>query len=227
MNIQRALMEKTIRVHCNGCGRETKHAIRCAHTAVREDFVKEAGDGGMAFEEKETFEVLQCLGCDEMTVRQSFEHEAYGESKPHFYPPRIFRRTPPWKDKLPQQVSAVVDEVSRALQTDSPRLATIGARTIVDLVILDKVGDVGSFGEKLAALEAQGYVGRKNREFVSAALEAGSAAAHRGVAPQVVDLNRVIDIVESLLESVYVLEDAAKHLRKTTPPRPGRSKRDG
>lgn len=133
----------------------------------------------------------------------------------------------PWKDKLPQQVSAVVDEVSRALQTDSPRLATIGARTIVDLVILDKVGDVGSFGEKLAALEAQGYVGRKNREFVSAALEAGSAAAHRGVAPQVVDLNRVIDIVESLLEAVYVLEDAAKHLRKTTPPRPGRSKRDG
>lgn len=218
-------MEKTIRVHCNNCGRETNHAIRCANTAVREDFVKEAGDGGIAFEEKETFEILQCLGCDEMAVRHCFEHEGYGEGLPRFYPPRISRRTPPWKDKLPKQVLAVVDEVYRALQADSPRLATVGARTIVDLVILDKVGDVGTFGEKLAALETQGYVGRKNREFVAAALEAGSAAAHRGVAPQVGDLNRVMDIVESLLESVYVLEEAAQRLRQVTPPRPARGRR--
>ena len=102
----------------------------------------------------------------------------------------------------------------------------MGARTVVDLVILDKVGDVGSFGEKLAALENQGYVGRRNREFVSAALEAGSAAAHRGVAPDIADLNRVMDIVESLLESVYVLKDAADQLRQVTPPRPPRIKRD-
>jgi hypothetical protein len=129
-----------------------------------------------------------------------------------------------WKDKLPKQILAVVEEVYRALQADSPRLATIGARTIIDLVILDKVGDVGTFVEKLTALEKQGYVGRKNREFVAAALEAGSAAAHRGIAPQVDDLNRVMDIVESLLESVYVLEELAQHLRQTTPARSSRGK---
>lgn len=160
-----------------------------------------------------------------MVVRELFEHDAYGIALPRFYPPRISRRTPPWANKLPKDIGAVVDEVYRALQADSPRLATIGARTIVDLVILDKVGDVGTFIKKLAALEALGFVGRKNREFISAALEAGSAAAHRGVAPDVADLNRVMDIVESLLESVYILEEAADHLRKITPPRPPRGKR--
>jgi hypothetical protein len=116
----------------------------------------------------------------------------------------------------------MVEEVYRALQADSSRLATIGARTVVDLLILDKVGDVGSFGEKLVQLERQGFVGRRNREFVATALEAGSAAAHRGVAVDAADLNRVMDIVESLLESVYVLGDAADSLRKSTPPRPPR-----
>ena len=218
-------MEKAIRVHCNSCGRETKHAIRCAYTTVQEDFIKEAGENGIAFEVKESFETLQCLGCEEIAVRQSLEHEAYGVVAPQFYPPRISRRTPPWKDKLPQIILAVVDEVYRALQADSPILATMGARTIIDLVILDKVGDVGTFGEKLEALEGQGYVGRRNREFISAALETGSAAAHRGISPNIDDLNRVMDIVESLLESTYVLEEAAKRLRHMTPLRPNRGKR--
>lgn len=208
-------IEKPVRIHCNSCSRETNHAVLATNTAFSEDTDHEYGP----FEEKDTFAILQCLGCEERTVRRSFEHEAYGEGIPEFYPPRISRRTPLWKDKLPKQILAVVEEVYRALQADSPRLATIGARTIIDLVILDKVGDVGTFVEKLTALEKQGYVGRKNREFVAVALEAGSAAAHRGVAPEIADLNRVMDIVESLLESIYVLEELAQRLRQITPPR--------
>lgn len=213
-------MEKSVRIHCNSCSRETNHAVRASHTVVSEDTNHEYGPFG----EKDTFEILQCLGCEDRTVRRLFEHDAYGEGMPDFYPPRISRRTPLWKDKLPKQILAVVEEVYRALQTDSPRLATIGARTVIDLVILDKVGDVGTFAEKLTELEKQGYVGRKNKEFVAVALEAGSAAAHRGNAPLVDDLNRVMDIVESLLESVYVLENLAQRLRQTTPARPSRGK---
>ncbi len=209
-------MDDIVWINCNSCGHDTKHAIRSSHTAVRDDFIEEAGDTA---EERTTFAILQCLGCEEPSVKESTEHEAYGTAIPRFYPPRISRRTPPWKSKLPQDISAVVDEVYRALQADSPRLATMGARTVVDLVILDKLGDVGSFAEKLAELENQGYVGRRNREFVSAALEAGSAA------PDIADLNRVMDIVESLLESVYVLADAADQLRQVTPPRRPRTER--
>lgn len=213
-------MEKSVRIHCNNCSHETNHVVRATDTVVSEDKDYEGGPVG----EKDTFEILQCLGCEERSIRRTFEHDAYGKGIPEFYPPRISRRTPLWKGKLPKQILAVVEEVYRALQNDSPRLATIGARTIIDLVILDKVGDIGTFVEKLTALEKQGYVGRKNREFVAAVLEAGSAAAHRGIAPQVNELNRVMDIVESLLESVYVLEELAQHLRQTTPARPSRGK---
>lgn len=213
-------MDKSVRIHCNNCSRETNHAVRATDTVVSEDTDYDGGPVG----EKDTFEILQCLGCEERSIRRTFEHDAYGKGIPEFYPPRISRRTPLWKDNLPKPIRAVVEEVYRALQTDSPRLATIGARTIIDLVILDKMGDVGTFVEKLAALEKQGYVGRKNSEFVAAVLETGSAAAHRGIAPEIDDLNLVMDIVESLLESIYVLEEFAKRLRQITPPRSGKNK---
>jgi hypothetical protein len=215
-------MTDPLKVHCNGCGRDTNHATRTSFTYT---------DTSYEFEYKEelevsiTFEILQCLGCNQLCVRETGEHEAYGAAVPQFYPPRIARRRPRWWTQLPMPIPAVLDEVYKALQAGSSRLATIGARTVVDAVILDKVGDLGTFREKLAELERQGFVGRRNREFVAAALETGSAAAHRGIAVDSSDLSRVMDIVESLLESVYILSDAAERLRQNTPNRPPRGKK--
>jgi hypothetical protein len=101
----------------------------------------------------------------------------------------------------------------------------MGARTLVDIVILEKVGDVGGFGQKLKELEAAGFVSSKNREVLEAALDAGSAAAHRGYAPKESDVNLVMNIVENLLQAVYVLHDAGEKLRKATPARSTRKRR--
>lgn len=207
--------EEIVRIHCNACSRVTRHMVRASHTSVHQDEVKDMGPA----EERETFEILECMGCEELSVRQTAEHEVYGEATPRFYPAPISRRTPRWKDGLPWSLQAVLTEVYGALQSNSPRLAAMGARTIVDIVLTDKVGDVGSFANKLEALEEKGYVGGKNREFLAVALEAGSAAAHRGISPDEKVLNHVMDIVENLLETVYALEQAANDVRKATPPR--------
>jgi hypothetical protein len=208
--------DKIVRVHCNHCGQKTQHAVRATYTADSIDSsIEEAGDCTVS----ETFEILQCLGCENMVACWTGEHEAFGTAGPNFYPPPISRHAPLWQHKLPPNIYAVSKEIYKALQNDSPRLATMGARTVVDLVILDKIGDVGTFQEKLAQLEKKGYVGKKNQEFLGAALEAGNAAAHRGLALKPDELNHVIDIVENLLEAVYVLEEAANNLRKATPPR--------
>lgn len=209
-------MTDTLRVHCNQCGHETRHGVRASHVQRRMDFVQEAGQ---AFEERETVEILECLGCEYIVVQIILEHDAYGMAQPEFYPPPISRPMPRWKDKIPVAIRSVVEEVYKALQADSPRLATMGSRTILDLVLVDKVGDCGTFQQKLQELESRGFVGGKNREFLAAALEAGSAAAHRGLHPTDQELEHVMSIVENLLEAVYVLPDAAEKLRNTTVPR--------
>jgi hypothetical protein len=57
---------------------------------------------------------------------------------------------------------------------------------------------------------------------LEAALDAGNAAAHRGHAAKPEEVEIVMDIVENMLHSVYVLHDAAQKLKKSTPLRPAR-----
>jgi len=87
------------------------------------------------------------------------------------------------------------------------------------MLLLDKVGDAGTFAQKLAQLEDAGFVGRRDRKFLDAALDAGSAAAHRGYQPKKEHLDHVMDIVENLLQAVYILEEAADELKESTPAR--------
>lgn len=98
----------------------------------------------------------------------------------------------------------------------------MGARALLDMVIVEKVGDVGTFAEKLRKLESEEYISGKNRRVLEAALDVGSAAAHRGHAAKKSQVDAVMDIVENLLQAVYVLPDLAEELKKSTPPRPSR-----
>jgi len=56
----------------------------------------------------------------------------------------------------------------------------MGARTLVDMAISDKVGDVGTFDHKLQALEDGGFISKLNRGVLDAALDAGNATAKPG-----------------------------------------------
>ena len=114
-----------------------------------------------------------------------------------------------------------MEEVYKALQANSNRLAMMGTRTLIDMVIRHKVGDHGPFNEGLKALHKKDFVSSQNVQFLTAALDAGSAAAHRGYAGKAEEVNAVMDIVENLLQSVYALEDLAEQLKKSTPPRQG------
>jgi hypothetical protein len=111
-------------------------------------------------------------------------------------------------------------EVYRSLDADNRSLPMMGARALLDILIVEKVGDVGTFKQKLDKLAAGGFIGTAQVEILDAALDAGSAAAHRGHTPSFAEVNAVMDIVENLLKAVYVLPDMAKSLKKTTPPRP-------
>jgi hypothetical protein len=111
-------------------------------------------------------------------------------------------------------------EIYRALTADCRALAMMGARALIDRVLRDSVGDNGPFEQRLNRLEESGVVGRKDRELLETALEAGHAASHRGYQPTIDTLNHVMDIVEHLLQSQYVLPAEAAKVAESTPTRP-------
>jgi hypothetical protein len=141
-----------------------------------------------------------------------------------YFPPPVSRHPPTWLWKCPGDLKAVMTEVYRSLDANNLRLPMMGARTLIDLLMLDKVGDAGTFGEKLKKLENLGVISSQNRIVLEAALHVGSAAAHRGHSPSSDEVNDVMDIVENVLHAVYILPEMAAKLRKTTPPRPAKAK---
>lgn len=202
---------------CNNCGRDTRHVVLMVDSETEKD--EEYG----AWWET-TFSMIKCAGCDLILLERSVDSSEFAETEKEYFPPVVSRRRPKWAaDQTesigPRGLMQLLNEVYLALHADSRRLATMGARTLLDMVMLDKVGDVGSFNAKLNAMQARGLIAIKQREFLEAALEAGNASAHRGHYPSSENLDHVMDILENIIAQVYVLPGAGKSLRRSTPKR--------
>lgn len=209
-------MEETRTAPCSSCGRETKHLVLATRTTLELEGDEEEGQFPIAANK---FLLLECCGCEAVCLRHDYEYYPDRDTTTRYFPPPLSRRRPKWLYALPEKFSSLLREVYASLASDSRRLAVMGARALVDIVMEDKVGDLGSFARKLEELEAQGVISRLNRQYLAAALDAGSAAAHRGHSPTVVAVEQVMDIVENLIEAVYVLPKAAAELERETPPR--------
>ena len=64
---------------------------------------------------------------------------------------------------VPEIVREIMDEVYRASHNKSRRLVAMGARATLEHVIIDKVGDVGNFTDKLDKMEKDDYLSRRQR----------------------------------------------------------------
>lgn len=210
---------KLPKIHCNQCRRKTDHRLL---KTVEGDSGSEQYEDDFSISWTTTFDMLQCCGCLDVVLRRTGDSSEDEFSDVRYFPPRISRHSPKWAHDLPGDLKLVLDEVYRALDADNYRLPMMGARTLVDMVMVEKVGDVGGFAEKLKQLENAGFVSSRNRQVLEAALDAGSAVAHRGYSAGPREVDIVMDIVENLLQTVYVLHDAARKLTRSIPPRPKR-----
>jgi hypothetical protein len=201
---------------CNNCCRETDHKI------LKEQRVSDE-DEGCDHSWDTTHRMLECQGCHAISLQRIVTTTAYDGVEIEYFPPPVSRRKPDWANDslsdVPASIDALLTEVYAALHANTRRLAAMGARALLDMVMTDKIKDVGRFDQKLDALVSGAFVSQKQREFLEAALDAGSAASHRGYCPTARDLNLVMDIVESIIAQIYVLPEAAKQLMKSTPKR--------
>lgn len=208
---------KRTKAHCNNCDGDRWHRIRA--TEVRHE---NNDENGWAW--TNTFEFLVCGGCEGVQMRRTFWwSEEPEDEEVTYYPPALVRREPTWLEEVPTDIRMVAREVYVALHSGSNRLAAMGTRAMLDMIIVDKVGDAGTFVEKVAAFQKAGYVAPKQVAYLDAALDFGSAVAHRGHWAELKYVTSALDIVEGIAQSVYVLEEAAESLRKNTPARKRRA----
>jgi hypothetical protein len=209
-------------VHCNGCLCTTRHEVVASRVVVQPDSEPE---DDYVFEWRTTYTLLECRGCGSVTLRRRLvcDYASYDDTE--FFPPAVSRRKPQWEAKLSSDLSALLGEIYIALNAGCYRLVVMGARSMVDLLMASTVGAEGTFAARLGRLVDGGFLSAKNRTIVESALDAGHAAVHRAYAPKRDEVGTVLDIVENLLQSVVLEEDAAQ-LSKKTPQRKRASRSD-
>lgn len=166
--------------------------------------------------------MIECCGCHRIGLMRIRGATFLDENEVDYFPPAVSRKKPSLVAEIadaPDDLSELLDEVYDALNANNLRLATMGARAVLDIMIVDKVSDIGRFDQKLEALVTGDFITKKQRGFLEAALDAGNAAIHRGHLPTVADVNRLMNIVEGLLAQIYTLPGDGEELAKSTPQR--------
>jgi hypothetical protein len=225
------MTQQFTKAHCNTCSSQTNHFI--LHSAKRE--WREEVDDGHYLNETALYDMVQCCGCDEIKLKV----RAFGpwpDCETDYYPPAIFRRRPDWMHQLQldsfsggvkESLASLLGEVYRALQNNMPRLAVMGVRAVLEVVMTDKVGDNQSFAKNLEKFTKEGYIGTRQADRIMAVLDAGGAAIHRGYEPTTADVISMVNLTENLVESIYFHDDSIQEVAKRVPQRPRAQPKSG
>jgi hypothetical protein len=211
-------MENVKTVFCNNCQNKTDHSILFVKNYDGSECINEEDP----FEQRyyirwsDTYSMLECNGCHEVHLEKTYYFSEADGVELQVYPPRIARKTPKWITSVPDNQAKLLREIYKALAADCPQLVTMGTRTLIDLFIVDKIGDIGTFDTKMRELESKGFISKIQNEYLSAALETGHAVIHRGFRPNDNVVGKVLDIIENLLIN-YSLEEVSEELKSVTP----------
>ena len=204
---------KITQASCTDCGLGRDHFV------LREHEHEDADDYAQYWTKHQ---MIECCGCHRIGLKRIRGATCLDENEVDYFPPAVSRKKPSLVAEIadaPVDLLELLDEVYNALNANNLRLATMGARAVLDVMIVDKVSDVGTFEQKLKALVTEDFITKKQRMFLEAALDAGNAAIHRGHFPTVGDVNRLMNIVEGLLAQIYTLPGDGEELAKSTPQR--------
>lgn len=167
----------------------------------------------------DTYYLLECRGCEQITLKHeswvSYSVDENGEPvvKTVYYPPAISRKDPEWLTSVDspffwefdKPIRRLLKEIYSALHNDSQALAAMGIRALIERIMVEKIGDSGAIGANVDKFIDEGYVAPKSEElFRNFLIESGHAAMHRAYFPKANDIAAMLDIAESLIETIYI-----------------------
>ena len=126
---------------------------------------------------------------------------------------------------VPVSIYTLVEQIySAALQHDAYWLAAMGIRGVLDLTMIEKIGDRRTFEEKVDAFQKAGYLSVRQALNLNILIEAGHAAVHRQWAPTACEIATLLDITNSIIETAYLHEKRVRDLERNVPEDPRRKR---
>ncbi len=172
--------------------------------------------------EETVWSITTCKGCDSHNMEAITCHigpnKIEREVQRKLIPGKSKKQFESWVFWLNSQYIELLSEIYNAFNNGSFRLAMMGLRTIIDMFIVENIGDTGTFKQKLQSLKEKNYINNKQFGLLETSIEAGNASAHRGFKPSEEVLITVIEIVEHLLKPL-VMDIKLSNLKEEIPQR--------
>jgi len=203
-----------ISTYCRRCEKHTLHTSLFSDAHSEEDQIDESH----LIDYEITDSLLRCDECkiaQFLTQRLICQTDEWYE---HFFPAHPVRHWPAWAAQLPPGIATLLREAHEAFAANQRWLVGMGCRTLIDMFAVERVGDVGTFGDKLKRLMAEGILSEKDVIVLQAAIDMGHDAAHSIKAPSADACMRALDIVENLIQRLCLPEHADR-LRQAHPRR--------
>ena len=203
-------------ISCLKCSGRTFHKA-----LVSVDESGSEGYGKHSFDWHNAHQIVQCLGCKAISYRivSTNSEECYydeNDDQHHFeteklYPPRLEGRTGLGNESvyLPHGVKQIYDETITALSVNSPILAGIGLRALLEQVCKEKTSESGDLYKKIDNLVDKRFLTPASATILHKIRTLGNAAAHEVKPHTDRQLSLAMDIVEHLLKDVYILPKQA------------------
>jgi hypothetical protein len=113
----------------------------------------------------------------------------------------------------------LMQEIYQAVAGEQYRLAAMGIRALLEQLMIQTVGDLRTFEQKMDAFQEKGYISSLQRAAMKETLEMGHAAMHRAFTPNEKELSKALDIVEGICAVIFEHNEAATELSKRIPPK--------
>lgn len=167
------------------------------------------------------YQIIQCLGCETVSFRQTHENsEDYYQVGPDEYEHAVSVDIYPNPEEgrnlieddylLPTNLHRIYSETIKSINNGQDVLTGIGIRAIVETTCKDKNASGKDLYEKINDLVTQGVLTKDGADILHKLRTLGNEAAHEVKPHDKVQLGLALDVIDHLLQGVYILPYHAK-----------------
>ena len=211
-------VDEDVRVTCRSCKRLTRHEIKISVESFSADYFDEKHEKFEYFE-SDSFQIIICMGCRtpsfrhySVTEHDRHPHTGEWEGSESIYPETLAGRgTVKGAGFLPSVVKQIYLETLKALNSNQPILAGIGLRALVEAVCEEEGVAAKNLQKKIDGLVTKDKLTQDDANVLHHIRALGNEAAHEAKPHSIGKLSRALDIVEYLLQGVYIFPRSTKY----------------
>ena len=195
--------EQPASVLCKDCNRATNHKILFS-------FDRNFYDDGSGISATDTYQVVQCQGCDAVSFRNLSwcSEDSYGPSET-LYPERTEKKELTQTadvrryNNLPVTIENLYRETIGCFRDGFLVLGAAGVRALVEGICLDKSVKGSGLKEKIDGLATNDILTKNNAAILHTHRHLGNEAVHELTIPSSKELLFSIRIIEHILDDIY------------------------